>query len=280
MSEVSDLIREGVAALKAGRRDEARELLVRATDLDQMNVSAWLWLSAAVDTVEEQRICLENVLTIDPHNERARKGLRLLGGQVEPLVQDVVPSGEPFAVTYSPSVAEVPESRGGRQPDVPPAEAYDYTLGEQADLPETAAGDVEDGPFTVWSTPSSQSEVRRSQIDPYALPQSSVFDVEVGESDETLAEEEPWDDDAYADTILDEGGASAMPSGQLQSAADTAVVDASHLIGYLHHLPPEIKPTHLPGKGPMYPPVLLAGLGLVGLGIIAALVVLVILLIG
>ena len=38
-----------------------------------------MWLSGAVETDEERRICLENVLTINPDNVLARKGLLKLG---------------------------------------------------------------------------------------------------------------------------------------------------------------------------------------------------------
>jgi hypothetical protein len=75
MSEVDDLVQQAVAALKAGRKDEARNLLMEAVDKDEHHEQGWLWLSALVDTLEEQQICLENVLAINPDNERARKGL-------------------------------------------------------------------------------------------------------------------------------------------------------------------------------------------------------------
>ena len=44
-------------------------------DKNESHETAWLWLSAMVDTLEEQQICLENVLAINPANEQARKGL-------------------------------------------------------------------------------------------------------------------------------------------------------------------------------------------------------------
>lgn len=66
-------------AAKAGRAAEARRLLETVLDADERNEQAWLWLSGVVDDDEERIICLENVLTINPHNEVARQGLANLG---------------------------------------------------------------------------------------------------------------------------------------------------------------------------------------------------------
>ncbi|MEO8607950.1 MAG: hypothetical protein ABI690_08720 [Chloroflexota bacterium] len=77
-ANVDGMVREGISAYRAGRKDEARALLLRAVEIDQYNEQAWLWLSAVVESVEEQQTCLENVLTINPNNDRAKQGLTML----------------------------------------------------------------------------------------------------------------------------------------------------------------------------------------------------------
>ena len=77
-AEVTNLLQRGMAAAKAGRKPEARELLLRATELDERNEQAWLWLSGVVDSPEDQHVCLENVLAINPANTHAQEGLRKL----------------------------------------------------------------------------------------------------------------------------------------------------------------------------------------------------------
>ena len=72
------LVRDGIKAYREGRKNEARDKLLEAVELDEQNEQAWLWLSAVVDTVEDQQTCLENVLTINPNNEKARQGLAIL----------------------------------------------------------------------------------------------------------------------------------------------------------------------------------------------------------
>lgn len=73
------LVRAGIQAYRQGDKTQARSLLERAIQEDQYSEQAWLWLSAVVTTPEEQRTCLENVLVINPNNERARMGLNSLG---------------------------------------------------------------------------------------------------------------------------------------------------------------------------------------------------------
>lgn len=95
-ANVEGMIRAGVDAYRAGNKIEARALLEKAIELDDYNEEAWLWLSAVVDTKEEQRTCLENVLVINPSNDRAQKGLAAL----EPAVPDTPPEPEsPFSTT-------------------------------------------------------------------------------------------------------------------------------------------------------------------------------------
>ncbi|MCK6580746.1 MAG: hypothetical protein L6Q98_21855 [Anaerolineae bacterium] len=96
-ANVEGMLREGVNAMKAGRRDEARAFLLRAVELDQYNEDAWLWLSGVLDSLEDQRTCLENVLSINPGNDRARQGLDFINqklGVASPS-QPVTPSALP-----------------------------------------------------------------------------------------------------------------------------------------------------------------------------------------
>jgi hypothetical protein len=76
--DADQLVQKAIEAFKARQKSQARDLLMQAVDLDEKNEQAWLWLSAVVDSKEDQQVCLENVLTINPTNERARKGLEVL----------------------------------------------------------------------------------------------------------------------------------------------------------------------------------------------------------
>ena len=80
---VDELSQAGIAAARAGQPGWARDLLTRAIELDEGNVKAWLWLSQAVDTLEEKQECLERVLSLDPDHEVARRGLAWLHMKLE-----------------------------------------------------------------------------------------------------------------------------------------------------------------------------------------------------
>ena len=72
------MLNRAIVAAKAGRNAEARQLLEAVLDADERNERAWLWLSGVVDNDEERAICLENVLSINPDNQAARRGLAML----------------------------------------------------------------------------------------------------------------------------------------------------------------------------------------------------------
>lgn len=80
-SRFKKLLQQGIAAAKAGQKERARQLLLQATSLDETNISAWLWLGAVVDDVDEKLTCFNNVLSLDPDNQKALKGLAELQKQ-------------------------------------------------------------------------------------------------------------------------------------------------------------------------------------------------------
>jgi hypothetical protein len=89
--ELEQVFQQGVAAIRAGDKAKARELLTKVVEQNQLHEQAWLWLSAAVTDKQEQILCLENVLTINPNNEIAQKGLRKLGGTPPAATAEAAP---------------------------------------------------------------------------------------------------------------------------------------------------------------------------------------------
>ena len=107
-ANVDGMVREGISAYRAGHKEEARTLLLRAVEIDQYNEQAWLWLSAVVETPEEQRTCLENVMTINPNSERAKQGIDMLdqkfgsSPKVSPTQAEDVMAGTSFTPPPAP----------------------------------------------------------------------------------------------------------------------------------------------------------------------------------
>ena len=62
---VEQLIREGAEAFNAGDKALARGKLEAAVQMDQHSEKAWFYLAYLVDTDEERRTCLGNVVIIN-----------------------------------------------------------------------------------------------------------------------------------------------------------------------------------------------------------------------
>jgi tetratricopeptide (TPR) repeat protein len=120
-----ELMRQGTAAAQAGQRERAYELLTRVVALDEKNVAAWLWLSDVVDSLDEQKVCLENVLSLDPYNDAALRGLALLEKQEEkqphpPGAVQESPMGVRIQTHATPAAAMLREDFASRQPPTQP----------------------------------------------------------------------------------------------------------------------------------------------------------------
>jgi hypothetical protein len=79
MSTTSQIrFQKALALYKAGDRHAAQKELRQVLLEDPRHVQAWLWMSELVDTLAQQRDCLERALAIDPTCEPAIKGLEIL----------------------------------------------------------------------------------------------------------------------------------------------------------------------------------------------------------
>ncbi|MCD6402033.1 MAG: tetratricopeptide repeat protein, partial [Anaerolineales bacterium] len=74
-----EILKRAKEAINQGKKEQARELLMRLLKSDKNNPEYWLWMSSAVETPREQIYCLKNVLKLEPNNPSAKQGLKLLG---------------------------------------------------------------------------------------------------------------------------------------------------------------------------------------------------------
>jgi len=74
----TELLSRGVEAARAGRKAEARELLVQVVEIDPQSEIAWMWLSGLMEDLEDRIIACENVLTINPANVKVKTYLESL----------------------------------------------------------------------------------------------------------------------------------------------------------------------------------------------------------
>jgi twitching motility two-component system response regulator PilG len=80
----SDLLRQGIAAAKAGDKPRARRLLLAATEERPDVELAWLWLASVAATREDTVAFLERALAINPADERAQSWLTHVNAQAAP----------------------------------------------------------------------------------------------------------------------------------------------------------------------------------------------------
>jgi membrane associated rhomboid family serine protease len=73
-----DKLQQGRTAARAGDIAEARRLLTTATQEAPDNIEAWLELTGVVESLEEKRACLNQVLALDPSHAAARTSLALI----------------------------------------------------------------------------------------------------------------------------------------------------------------------------------------------------------
>jgi hypothetical protein len=73
--QINILLQLGIEAAKEGNQSQARESLLTVVEADEGNEQAWLWLSGVIESDEDRRVCLENVLVLNPDNAVAKRGL-------------------------------------------------------------------------------------------------------------------------------------------------------------------------------------------------------------
>ncbi|UCC62260.1 MAG: L,D-transpeptidase family protein [Anaerolineae bacterium] len=79
---IEALLRDGVAAARAGRRQEARRCFESVLRLDPRNEEAILWWAGLAQDSQATLAALTRLLEINPHHGRARAGLRAVHRQL------------------------------------------------------------------------------------------------------------------------------------------------------------------------------------------------------
>jgi len=106
---MNDLLQRGIELARAGQREQARTTLLQVVEADETNELGWLWLSGVMDTPEDIRVCLENVLEINPENQQAQQGIEWLNAHYGiPMASEPEPEPEPIAAVHAPATPAAP----------------------------------------------------------------------------------------------------------------------------------------------------------------------------
>lgn len=92
--EIQTKLAKGIDAAKQGDYKTAKNMLYDVVEAAPRNEAAWVWLSYVVDTVEDRKICLENVLTINPQSDYALRGLAKMADLTTHKTEPTIPHTE------------------------------------------------------------------------------------------------------------------------------------------------------------------------------------------
>lgn len=126
MTQTSD-IDQARLLFGQGKRDEARNVLVKAVHSDPRNFDAWFGLSFCIDDPGQKQDCLERVLRLAPEHQKAKLSLqKLLIGEdnLPDIPQDMAPEVE----TMMPAPHIESEAREQGVKEKPPVKNADDEL--------------------------------------------------------------------------------------------------------------------------------------------------------
>ena len=104
-------VQQAIALIKAGKKNDAVQVLKNILKTDRDNESAWLWLAYCVEIPEEKIYCFQEALRINPNNEKVKKVLE----QLEPT-----PTPQPFNEKLNINTSNQNTSEKVEQVQVPP----------------------------------------------------------------------------------------------------------------------------------------------------------------
>ncbi len=115
--DVNNLLVQGFKAAKENRRDEAYSLFCEVVKRDASNELGWLYRAATTDDLSEAYVCLQKVLSINPGNDKAQRGIERIQARLNseeenatiPGISDIPTSGS------SPMMGATPQSRVGNE---------------------------------------------------------------------------------------------------------------------------------------------------------------------
>jgi tetratricopeptide (TPR) repeat protein len=294
--DIDVMLKDGISACKAGRREEARDLLMQVVEIDENNEDAWLWLSGAMDNEEDQIKCLENVLILNPDNQNAKNGLahlQMKQGKNQPaspspftdLESDWTDfeAGQDFladlgieepaeSATYQSGYEDTFDKAIFAEDDYDPLgdentlDTLDDDYADPSDRFEALMGDSQQ---PRKSTPTDYA----SKPDPFVDPVADDDDGFVQMDDEpyyadTQYDEQPLEDMTYEaddESSYDEIG---YGYGSSQNYDEDDATELS-LDVYFQMIPERIRATRPPGVDEGHSPLLIGSLGLLLVGNIA-----------
>lgn len=136
----TQLLKDGVAAFRAGDKDHARELIAEAAELAPDNELAWMWSASTARNRSEALAALGRALEINPDNAKARQWVERLTPAMKPAEAKspapAAPQSKAAAAAAAASVSEAPPASSPA-----PVESAPVPAPESARKPAVDDGD-------------------------------------------------------------------------------------------------------------------------------------------
>lgn len=137
--EADELVKQAVAAARAGNEEDSRRLLARALQLDPNNVSAWRAAAQLARSREDTEQALRRVLSLQPGDPWATENLERLEAASHPAAEAPAAPVEPAAPEPEPEPEWEPEPPAAAVEPAEPAAPVDFSSG-WSDAPTMAGG--------------------------------------------------------------------------------------------------------------------------------------------
>jgi hypothetical protein len=152
-----------ISAIRAGRKEEGRQLLNLLIQQNPNNEMAWVWMSSVVETDEQRARCLYHALAINPSSQLARRGLQVLG--------IVVSDSRPVKIPRDSQPIQIPRPTLSAQPQFP---ASEMPPPQSPAWPERTV--TEELPFApLQATPSAKiaasPAILQLNVDDFVIPE-------------------------------------------------------------------------------------------------------------
>lgn len=98
---MDDLIQQGISAIKAGDKSTAKRLFLSAIKENPNNERAWQYMFNACSTNQEKTHCLQQILRINPANEKAKQFLQQLNSN-DGVIAEKLPMPKNYPATMEP----------------------------------------------------------------------------------------------------------------------------------------------------------------------------------
>jgi LysM repeat protein len=82
VNDVNSLLLKGFKVAKEGQREDAYQIFCEVVNADPANEHGWLYRAATTDDLSEAYVCLQRVLSINPENSKAQRGLERIKARI------------------------------------------------------------------------------------------------------------------------------------------------------------------------------------------------------